>query len=528
MSGFPRVCAAFTGLPARFAAAAGWRRWCIAFLLGAAAIAAQPPVHFLPALLLAFPGLIWLLDGARSRRAAFGIGWMFGAGYFAAGLYWVSNALLVDAARFAWLIPFAVIGLSLGLGLFVGLTTLAARWLWSSGGSRALALAASWTFFEAVRGTVLTGFPWNPVGNVWVVVLPVLQTASWIGVYGLSAVTVFAAAAVVTFVDRGRRGWLWGASGLAAICVLAGAGAMRLPDSASATVPGVVLRIVQPNIAQREKWQPARRAYNYARHLQMSGARGDGRVTHVIWPETAAPFSVATDAQRRSLMRQAVPPGGFLLTGSIRLERQNGRVSRIWNSLVAVDDKADVTAVYDKHHLVPFGEYMPFRDILPIDKITAGALDFSAGPGLRTIRLAGLPAFSPLICYEVIFPGRVADDNDRPAWMLNITNDAWFGISAGPHQHFASARMRTVEEGLPLVRAANTGISAVVDSYGRVVARLGLDRAGVLDSALPVAASQRTLYSRFGNALPGFLLFLMIVVAGFLRQTPTPVRHETT
>ena len=442
---------------------------------------------------------------------------MFGAGYFAAGLYWVSNALLVDAARFAWLIPFAVLGLSLGLGLFVGLAALAARCLWSPGAGRVFALAASWTFFEAVRGTVLTGFPWNPVGNVWVAALPVLQAASWIGVYGLSAVTVFAAAAIVMFGVPGRRGWMWGVSGLGAICVLAAAGALRLSDAPTGTVPGIVLRIVQPNIAQKDKWLPARRAHNYARHLQMSGARGDGRVTHVIWPETAAPFSVATDARRRQLMRQSVPPGGLLLTGSIRLERPDGRqdgpVSRIWNSLVAIDETAGVAAVYDKHHLVPFGEYMPFRDFLPFDKITAGALDFSAGPGPRTIRLDGLPAFSPLICYEVIFPGRVVRRDDRPAWMLNITNDAWFGISAGPHQHFASARMRAVEEGLPLVRAANTGISGVVDSYGRVIARLGLDRSGVIDSALPAAAAGRTAFSRYGNLLPGILLIFLTVAA---------------
>ena len=379
-----------------------------------------------------------------------------------------------------------------------------------------------------MRGTVLTGFPWNPIGNVWVVVLPVLQTASWLGVYGLSAVTVFAAAVVVMFAGRDRRGWLWGASGLAAISVLAVAGAVRLPASPTGTVPGVFLRVVQPNIAQRDKWLPARRAHNYARHLQMSGVRGADRVTHVIWPETAAPFSVSTDGQRRALMRKAVPPGGFLLTGSIRLETQNGRVSRVWNSLVAVDDKADVAAIYDKHHLVPFGEYMPFRNFLPFDKIAVGSLDFSAGPGPRTLHLPGLPAFSPLICYEVIFPGRVVDENDRPAWMLNITNDAWFGISAGPHQHLASAIMRAVEEGLPLVRAANTGISAVVDPYGRVVARLGLDRAGVLNSTLPIGVKERTLYSRFGNVLPGLLLFLMVFAAVFLRQIRTPGINETT
>ena len=531
MNGAPGDAGYIAGLAGRLAAVAGWRRWFIAFLLGATAIAAHPPVHFLPALLIAFPGLVWLLDGARSPRAAFAIGWMFGAGYFAAGLYWVSNALLVDAARFAWLIPFALIGLSLGLGLFIGLTTLAARYLWSPGAGRVFAFAVSWTFFEMVRGTILTGFPWNPVGNVWVVVVPVLQTASWLGVYGLSAITVFAAAAIVLCVGAGRSRWLWGLSGLMVICLLAIAGTLRLSESGNATVPGVVLRIVQPNIAQADKWLPARRAENYARHLQMSSAPAKssgtpgavGPVTHVIWPETAAPFSVATDAARRALMRQSVPAGGLLLTGSIRLERRNGRITRVWNSLVAVDDKTAVAAVYDKYHLVPFGEYMPFRDLLPFDKITAGALDFSAGPGPRTLRLAGLPAFSPLICYEVIFPGRVVDKADRPTWLLNITNDAWFGTSAGPHQHFASARMRAVEEGLPLVRAANTGISGIVDSYGRVTAKIGLDRAGVLDATLPAAAQSRTLFSVYGNVLPGILLILMVVAAAYYarRRPPT-------
>jgi apolipoprotein N-acyltransferase len=193
----------------------------------------------------------------------------------------------------------------------------------------------------------------------------------------------------------------------------------------------------------------------------------------------------------------------------------------VWNSLVVVDGNAGVAAIYDKHHLVPFGEYMPFRNILPLDKITAGSLDFSAGPGVRTLRLAGLPAFSPLICYEVIFPGRVARGDDRPEWLLNITNDAWFGTSAGPHQHFVSARLRSVEEGLPLVRAANTGISGVIDAYGRVVGRLGLGRSGVIDARLPVAAPDRTAFSRFGNLLPGLLVLVMFGVAAiYSRKQP--------
>lgn len=509
---------AITALAGRLAAVNGWRRWLFAFLFGVSAVAAQPPLHVLPALLIAFPGFVWLLDGASSPRSAFGVGWMFGAGYFAAGLYWVPNALLVDAARFAWLIPFAVLGLSLGLGLFIGGVAVLARQLWSPGVGRIFGLAASWALFEWVRGTVLTGFPWNPVGNVWVAATPVLQTAAWFGVYGLSAITVFAAAAPAMFGAPGPRRWYWGGSGIALIALLAVAGTFRLADATRDTVPGVFLRIVQPNIAQRDKWLPASRAQNYARHLHMSGDRGDGRITHVIWPETAAPFSVSTDTARRTLMRRAVPPKGYLITGSVRLERQNGRVVRVWNSLVAVDEKAEVAAVYDKHHLVPFGEYMPLRDILPLDKITAGALDFSPGPGPRTLRLPGLPAFSPLICYEVIFPGRVVDSADRPSWLLNITNDAWFGTSAGPHQHFASARLRAVEEGLPVIRAANTGISGVIDSYGRVVKSLGLDRAGTVDSTLPVAAPGRTLFAQFGNIVPGFLALMMFLAAVFFRR----------
>lgn len=524
MSVGAKTSGAITAFAGRLAKAVGWRRWLFAFLFGASAVAAQPPVHLLPALLIAFPGLVWLLDGARSSRSAFGVGWMFGAGYFAAGLYWVPNALLVDAARFAWLIPFAVLGLSLGLGLFIGGVALLARQIWSPGGGRVFALAACWTLFEWVRGTVLTGFPWNPIGNVWVAAPPVLQSAAWIGVYGLSAVTVFAAAALAMFGTPGAPGppgprrWSWGLSGCVVLAVMAVGGSLRLADATRDTVPDVFLRIVQPNIAQRDKWLPARRAQNYARHLQMSGERGDGRITHVIWPETAAPFSVSTDAARRALMRRAVPPKGLLLTGSVRLERKNGRVVRVWNSLVAVDEKADVAAVYDKHHLVPFGEYMPLRDILPLDKLTVGALDFSAGPGPRTLRLPGLPAFSPLICYEVIFPGRVVDATDPPSWLLNITNDAWFGTSAGPHQHFASARLRAVEEGLPVVRAANTGISGVIDAYGRVVARLGLDRAGTVDSKLPVAAPVRTFFAQYGNIVPGFGVILMFFAAGIFRR----------
>ncbi|MEX2455119.1 MAG: apolipoprotein N-acyltransferase, partial [Rhodospirillaceae bacterium] len=225
-----------------------------------------------------------------------------------------------------------------------------------------------------------------------------------------------------------------------------------------------------------------------------------------------APFSVPTDLQGRDLMRSAVPPGGLIVTGTPRYRVEGGQLSQIWNSIAAVDDRGETVGVYDKHHLVPFGEYTPFRAVLPLEKITVGSLDFSRGPGPVTMRLPGLPPVSPLICYEVIFPAAVTASGDRPSWMLNVTNDGWFGISAGPHQHLASARLRSVEEGLPLVRAANTGISAVIDSYGRVTARLPLGERGVLDSALPGALAP-TPFSRHGNAIPLMLVALFLGVS---------------
>jgi apolipoprotein N-acyltransferase len=490
----------------------GWRRVTAAILLGALAAAAQPPVHALPLLFVSFTGLVWMLAGATRARAAFAVGWFFGAGYFGAGLYWVSNALLVDAARFAWLIPFAIGGLAFGLGLFSGAAALAAWRVGRGGWGRALALAGAWALVEWLRGVVLTGFPWNPVGNVWVAVPPVLQGAAWIGVYGLSLLTVFAAAAPAALAGAGPRRALAGLSGCVLLVLVAAPGAARLAGASDAAVDGVRLRIVQPAIDQRDKWRPESRAQNFALHLRLSTAPASPPPTHVIWPETATTFSAATDETGRALMRGAVPSGGLIVTGAPRLDVVGGRIRTLWNGIVAVDGNGAVAGLYDKHHLVPFGEYTPFRDILPLDKIAVGAIDFSPGPGPSTLRLPGLPPVSPLVCYEAIFPGEVTAPGDRPGWMLNVTNDGWFGISAGPHQHLASARLRAVEEGLPLVRAANTGISAVFDGYGRTVANLGLGRSGFIDSLLPRALPP-TPFARYGNAIPLLISALFLCVA---------------
>lgn len=494
----------------------GWRRWLTAAGLGVSAVAAQAPLHVLPGLVVAFAGLVWLLDGAGSRRRAFLDGWLFGVGYFAAGLYWVANAFLVEAARFAWMIPAVVLGLSCALALFIGMATLVAHRFWPSGIMRICLLAAAWAMFEWLRGWVLTGFPWNSVGTVWVAAPPVLQAAAWIGVYGLSMVTVYAAAAFGALAAPGRLRWPAAVSGVLLLAAFGAAGAVRLAAAPDGTVPEVRLRIVQPNVDQRDKIRSDRRQAGLRRLALMSMENAGGGATHVIWPEAAVRLSMLADPRNRPLVRAVVPRSGLLVTGAVRVRRDpGGRATAAWNSVIAVDHDGGLAGIYDKHHLVPLGEYVPLRGILPLAKLTPGRIDFSAGPGPRTLDLQGLPPFSPLICYEVIFPGAVVASGERPRWLLNVTNDAWFGYSSGPYQHFAAARMRAVEEGLPLVRAANTGISAVVDAYGRVAHRLSLGERGVIDAPLPGPAAGQTLYARFGD-IPAAAAAILIFGGGLV------------
>jgi apolipoprotein N-acyltransferase len=505
----------FAGLAARLAARTGRRRYGLAFLLGVLAAVALPPFYATPLIVPAFTGLVWLYDGVETRRAAFALGWWFGFGFFLAGLYWVGISMTVDLARFGWMIPFATGGLSGGLALFTG----AALWLLKlsrvQGPGRVFALAAAWTAAEWLRGHVLTGFPWNLIGYTWTVADAPIQFASVVGIYGLSLVTVVIGALPAALGGPGAARRPWRPIGAAAALTIAlwGGGAIRLAGASDATVPGVVLRLVQPNIAQEDKWQPERVRENLATAVRLSVAPGYDKITDIVWPETSiGPFYLAEDPGLRTALAQIVPKDGLLLTGSLRrAPAEGGRAPdgspyRYYNSLEVLDHQGGIVASFDKFHLVPFGEYVPLRGILPIDKLTPGRGDFSAGPGPRTLTLPRLPSVSPLICYEAIFPGEVVDPAHPPDWLLNVTNDAWFGDSSGPYQHFESARLRAVEEGLPLVRAANTGISGVIDSYGRVVARLGLGKIGVVDSALPDKLPGTTAFARFGDL--GFALLL--------------------
>ncbi len=496
----------------RLAGLTGWRRYVAAAVFGGLATFALPPAFMVPVLLIAFPALLWLLQAATTRKAAFAIGWWFGFGHHLLGLYWISFALFTDIAQFWWALPLSVVGLPVLLSVFTGLTTLA---LWMTpvrGLSRVILFAVFWSVFEWLRGHIFTGFPWNVIGYAWVGWLPILQVASVIGVYGLGLLTVLVASVPVALgdgVSAPRRVWVALGLGFLLFAGFAGWGAARLANASGDTVPGVRLRLVQSGVEQRYKWEPEERLRIFKQHIDLSAAPASEPVTHLIWPETAIPFFIENDAANRMVIGAVTPPGGLTLTGAPRKMYEADGGVRYFNSLLAIDGSGAVRTSFDKAHLVPFGEYMPLRHYLPVGAIAGNGAEFSAGPGPRTLHLGGLPPFSPLICYEVIFPAAVLDPQDRPQWLLNLTNDAWYGRTAGPHQHFAISRTRAVEEGMPLVRSAQTGISGVVDSYGRVTAELGLGIEGILDAALPKALVDGTVYGWAGD-----MIFAVMLLGG--------------
>jgi len=502
------------------AASGGWRRRGWLFLLGALSGFALPPFHLVPLLIPAFTGLIWVLAGSTTRCAAFGAGWWFALGQNVVGLYWIGIAMTVDLARFWWFIPISVGGLSAGLALFVGLATLLVRWSGARGAGRVLLFTAAWLLTEVARSSLLGGFPWNLVGSVWAFAALPLQPAAWLGVWGLSAATVLAAAAPAVLAEgkAGRLGLpLFAAAGLVA---LAGASWLRLeaaPRMPPADAP--LLRLVQPSTPQEAKWDPQRAIEVLRRQVAMSRQAGFEDLAAVIWPETAVPYFLDRDpGLRQELAAAAAPPGGLLLTGALGVSTEEGQ-DRIFNSLFVLDGRGAILDRFDKVHLVPFGEYVPFRSVLGLAKVTAGSTDFTPGPGAATVAPPGLPPFSPLICYEVIFSGQLrAAGSPQPDWLLNITNDAWFGRSSGPYQHFAAARLRAVEEGLPLVRAANNGISASIDAYGRVTGILRQDAVAVLDVRLSRPVEGGTLYARLGRWLAPLVVVVLLLVAFLIHR----------
>ncbi len=539
------------------------------------AAAALPPVCAIPVLLVATPGLLALIDGTPGPASAARRGWWFGFGNNLLGLYWVTEAIMIEAARFWWLVPLAVPALAALLAAFIAVPAAVAR-LARRGWPRVFALAGGWVLANQAQQFIGTGFPWNPWGSVWE--MPglagdmMIQPAAWIGVPGLTLLTVLLSALPTL-------GWRWrtagavvlvawmaagfarlqtplppppgvaavelapdetrtpgvgalgvGASGVGASGVVAsgvgasgmGASGLPTPDTSAA---GIKVVLVQGDIAEGQKWSPALAEHIFDHYLSLTregvAQAGQGPAV-VVWPETASPYLLQTDVVARAAIAEATGHRPALV-GSVRFDRDN----RPRNSLFAVLPDGTLGGVYDKWHLVPFGEYQPSWFPLPIQVVPGGGFQF--GPGPRTLHLPGpvpgLPAVGPLICYEAIFPGQAVDEADRPGWMVNVTNDAWFGNSAGPRQHLAAARMRAVEEGLPLLRAANTGISAAFDPRGHELARLGMNRSGVLVVDLP-AALPPPVFARFGLLVPD-LMSLFALGLGLMAPGGATFRSRT-
>ena len=500
----------------QLAALAGWRRMLWLMGLGAVSTLALPPANLWPVLWLVVPALIWSLNPARGWRGQAWDGWCYAFGQFLFGLYWIAFALPVANDDLIWLAPFAGVALPAGLALF-GALAVATCGRVSDPLGRALGFVVAWNATEWLRGHVLTGFPWNLSGYAWAESAWLSQGAAWVGIYGLGVVVLLAAALPAGWPVLARRGRIL-VLGLSAALPLgfAIAGAVRLSDAPSLqdpATPNLGVRLVQPSISQREKWDRSVLSRNFALHLDLSTRNRPEWVKLVIWPETAATFYLDEVPGALKAIGEIAPQGGYLITGAPRRERDP---YRLFNSLFAIDDRGVIQARYDKAHLVPFGEYVPLKEYLPLGPLVAGSTPYSPGPGLRTLELPEIPPFGALICYEVVFPGMVVDGAHPPRWLLNLTNDAWYGRSAGPHQHWVQTKMRAIEEGVPIVRAASTGISGAADQYGRVLGALSLGEAGYLDIALPLPVADSSPYARL-HTVEFFAFLILVLAAGWLR-----------
>jgi len=500
-----------------------WSQRAAAFILGVVGALAFAPLLIFPAILLSLSGIWFFLNRALEQHVSaskiFWLGWWFGLGHFTAGLYWITYALTVDLATFWWLIPFALFGIPTILGIFTGVSFMTLK-LWPYKGiSRATAFAAIWVGVEWLRGYLFTGFPWNLLGYTWAFSPEMMQIASLFGVYGLSLLTILMGISLNYLIDTrffernivlsifliAAVGWMWGK--------------VHLDHPDVLPSPPLAIRLVQPSIPQTLKWHPAQKEAHFKQLLELTARPSPLPLKAIVWPETAVPFFLEQEEFRRVLISKVIPKGGLLFTGALRRTPPGVIPVEIWNSLSVLNDQGNMVADYDKSHLVPFGEYIPFRRLSDnlfgkgsIKKITAGLVDFTPGPGPETLTLpAGFPSFSGLICYEVIFPREVINPTqERPGWMINITNDGWFGHTSGPYQHLEMARFRAIEEGIPLVRVANSGISAVFDAYGRSLGSLGLGTKAVLDVFLPTPTRLSPPYARWGDWIT-----LMLIVGTF-------------
>ncbi len=497
----------------------------VSFVCGATGALALPPFNIWPAMAVPLSAFaVWLMHAVSVKRFALHV-FLIGLGYFIAGLWWLGVAFLVEPDQFAWALPLGVVGLPAILALFPLAGMLLARRLARGLLSPWLALIIGLGVAEWLRGFLFTGFPWNSFGMAFASDARLMQIASLVGQTGLDLIVIAVGSSSAFFVMSRRLHQIVIPAGI--MIALFAFGEVRLMTAETKDVPHVRLRIMQPDVPLDDKFSSETAAEIMNSYLTLStkgsypSADGMAGITHLVWPETAFPFLVDESPDARAQIAAILPVGGALITGAVRRERDASGQSRFFNSVLVLDQKAAIAGRADKVHLVPFGEYLPLASLLEkwgIRQFVNAPGGFNAGPQRLMLNAPNLPLFVPLVCYEVIFSGEVlAKGADRPAFLLNVTNDGWFGLTPGPAQHFALARLRTIEEGLPLVRAANNGISAVVDPYGRIRTMLALGERGVIDSNLPQAID-RPFFSKFQHL--GWLLILIAASAQIALKLP--------
>ena len=481
----------------------------LAALAGALGAFGQAPVGFWPATVISLAAVFGLGRVAPGWRRAGFLGLAAGTGYYMLALFWIVEPFFVDAARHGWMAPFALFFLALGLGLFWGGALAITRAL----GGRAAPFIATVMLIEAARTYLLTGFPWAQVGHA-LIDTPLLHWSSWGGSLALTGLVVSGGAGLWLLAERR---WAPGGALLGLPAVL-WAAAIPLTPEAPAGPDAATVRLVQPNAPQHEKWDPEKALGFFERQIDYTAAPPEGPAPDlIVWPETAIPWVL----ERARPALDAISDAAGDTPVVLGLQRFEGR--RYYNSLIRLDHGGAVSALYDKHHLVPFGEYMPLGDFLANFGIYGLASNegngYSFGPGPPVIDLGKLGLALPLICYEGVFPQDVGAYDRRPDMLLLITNDAWFGNILGPYQHLAQARLRSAEQGLPMIRVANTGVSAMIDATGRVTTSLPLGEAGWTDTPLPPPLPP-TPYARTGDwPIAGFALFLLVLSLLYHKRT---------
>ncbi len=501
------------------------------FLVGALVNLAFAPFNFFPAAIISLSAFYFLLEGPApepftkkkfGKNVIFWLGFFYGFGYFLAGIYWISISLLVDAKQFAWLIPFALTFIPSALALYFALFAVSYKFIickysLKNSYQKIIIFSLLWLLLEVLRSVLFTGFPWNLLGYIWMFDVRFAQSASIFGVYGSSFFAVLVCLFPVLFLGKklafGDK--IFSATILLLFVVNIVYGFCRVDDSKLEIDGKARLRMVQANIKQEMKWDPQEKFLNFKKHIELTNSQDLRNISAVIWSETSVPYVIDNNPELLDNLRVATPKEGVLITGAIRATQSNEAVENVWNSVFVLDQNG-VVDFYDKHHLVPFGEYVPLQKFLPfVEKITDGAVGFSEGDGAKTITIK--PAldgshqgfsFSSLVCYEVIFSKEVLDKNSMPNLFVNLTNDAWFGRSSGPYQHLAMSRMRSIEYGIPLARVAGTGISAFADPFGRIVKKIGLNEEGIIDVDL-IKNLEPTFYAKNGD----LALILLVVLS---------------